>query len=197
MPQLLETIKVIDGKCYNLDYHQARMNRSIQEFYQQTAPSLEEDLSDQDIPKAGFYKCRVIYEKNIEEVQFVPYTIATLTSLQVVHVKELDYHVKYLDRGALNKLREQKGDCDDIFIVCNGKLTDTSYANIILWNGEEWHTPDTPLLKGTKREQLLQEGVIKEISISIDDLNKYQKVSLINAMMNPGDIEIPIDRIKK
>ena len=43
-----------------------------------------------------------------------------------------------------------KREQDEILITRNGLLTDTSIANIALFNGKEWHTPKHPLLKGVQ-----------------------------------------------
>ena len=37
-----------------------------------------------------------------------------------------------------------KREQDEILITRNGLLTDTSIANIALFNGKEWHTPKHP-----------------------------------------------------
>lgn len=77
-----------------------------------------------------------------------------------------------------------------MLIVRNGRLTDTSIANVALWNGTEWHTPSFPLLKGTHRQRLLDEGRIVERDITVDDLSLYSRVRLFNAMISFGEIEI-------
>jgi len=42
-------------------------------------------------------------------------------------------------------------------------------------------TPSTPLLRGTKREKLIREGIIIEKKIHIDSLSDYKRIFLINA----------------
>ena len=83
----------------------------------------------------------------------------------------------------------------DILIVKKGLITDTSYSNIILYDGKEWVTPESYLLNGVKRQYLLNGCMIKEIKVRPADLKNYQRVSLINAMLEPHDIEIDIDDI--
>ena len=85
---------------------------------------------------------------------------------------------------------------DDIIIVKDGLITDASYANLIFWDGENWFTPNTPLLKGVQREKLLKDGLIQEKEIKPSDLASYQKVALINAMLDFKDkIELSIDHV--
>ena len=83
----------------------------------------------------------------------------------------------------------------DILIVKNGLITDTSYSNIILYDGKEWVTPESFLLNGVKRQHLLNKCIIKEMKVRTVDLKNFKKISLINAMLEPRDIEIDINDI--
>jgi 4-amino-4-deoxychorismate lyase len=97
----------------------------------------------------------------------------------------------------LNDLLKLKGACDEIIIIKQGYVTDTSYTNIAFYDGEKWYTSDTPLLAGTCRASLIDEGVLSVKNIRETDIWKYKKVSLINAMMNLEELEMPITSIKK
>jgi hypothetical protein len=44
--------------------------------------------------------------------------------------------------------------------------------------------------------QLLNEGRIKTRDLFIDDLQNFQEVSLINAMLELGEMIIPVQQIK-
>ena len=82
------------------------------------------------------------------------------------------------------------GDCDEIIIVKNGLITDTSFTNLALFDGNRWLTPKPPLLLGPKRAQLLEAGIIEEAELTLEDLRKAEKVSLFNAMIDFGEREI-------
>jgi len=69
-------------------------------------------------------------------------------------------------------------------IVKNSLITDTSIANIAFFDSIRWVTPALPLLKGTTREKLLREGKIFEENIHVDDLERFSKVALMNAMID-------------
>ncbi len=190
MKQFVETIKIKNGKVLNLCYHQERMNRTVARFF----PTNEYPLLSSILhptPNMVFHKARVVYgEHGIEDVQYSPYSMRSIHSLKLVIDNAIDYTYKSTDRNALNQLVAQKGECDDILIVKNGLLTDTSFTNIALWNGSHWLTPRTPLLKGTKRAMLLNEGNIREADLTIDDLCQCKRISLINAMIDLGEIEL-------
>ena len=108
----------------------------------------------------------------------------------------LDYTYKSSNRQKLDELFKQKGEADDILIIRDGFLTDTSIANIALWNGEQWETPEKPLLEGTMRASLLGKGLIVPAAIRPHDLSRYSRVRLFNAMIGFGEIEFSVEDIK-
>ena len=195
MQQFVETIKIEDGKALNLNFHQARMERTMRHFFVHTpVPMLSDVLSP--TPDMHFYKARVVYGgQGVKDVQYAPYKMREIRSLKLVEDNEIDYSFKSTDRACLNSLTAQKGDCDEVLIVKNGLLTDTSFTNIAVFDGERWLTPRHPLLMGTKRASLLERQVIREADISVETLMKAQKVSLINAMIDLGEIEISIANV--
>ena len=96
----------------------------------------------------------------------------------------------------LNSLLKYKDGCDDILIIKNGLITDISFANICFYNGKNWYTPSTPLLKGTCREKLLKQNSIIEKEIGISDLDYFSHFTIINAMRGEELSElIPVKKI--
>ncbi|MDQ1268165.1 MAG: 4-amino-4-deoxychorismate lyase, partial [Campylobacterota bacterium] len=81
-------------------------------------------------------------------------------------------------------LYAQRGECDDVLIVKNSLISDTTIANIAFFDSRRWVTPRAPLLKGTTRERLLRDGKIFEADIAINDLEKFSHVALMNAMID-------------
>ena len=142
------------------------------------------------------YKARVVYgAQGVEAIEYAPYKMKEIHSLKVVEDNNIDYTYKSTDRSALNALAAQKGDCDEIIIVKNGLITDTSFTNLALFDGNRWLTPKHPLLHGTKRAQLLEAGIIEEAELTLEDLRKAEKVSLFNAMIDFGELVIGIRRV--
>jgi 4-amino-4-deoxychorismate lyase len=78
-----------------------------------------------------------------------------IESLKLVEDNTISYRHKYSDRSHLLELMNMRGDCDDILIVKDGYITDTSFSNIVFFDGDKWVTPARPLLRGTMRESLL------------------------------------------
>uniref|UniRef100_UPI003FF0B67A aminotransferase class IV family protein n=1 Tax=Alloprevotella sp. TaxID=1872471 RepID=UPI003FF0B67A len=184
-PQFVETLKMTNGKTIGLTYHQARMERTICHFFPTLANTHMPCLQNSIMPQTseGVIKVRVVYgAEGIEQVEYIPYVMRCIQSLQIVTDDAIDYSYKSTDRSALNALLAQRGNCDDIIIVKNGLVTDTSFTNIAIYDGTHWLTPRTPLLAGTQRARLLDEGSIQEADITPDMLRQAQKVRLFNAM---------------
>lgn len=185
MCRLLESIKVADRKFVNLHLHQERVDRSLAELgLEKKSVNLSESLGIPEKLDDGIYKCRVIYGKRIQKVEFILYRTDPVKTLKVVQDNKIDYHLKFADRRHINELMALRDGCDDILIVKNGFITDTSYCNILFFDGNRWLTPDTPLLAGTRRQYLIDQGIVKTARIHVDDLRSLQKFMLVNAMLD-------------
>lgn len=189
MSLLIETIKVKDGRLYNIDYHSERYNRSRRELF---GMGLKDDLTTKIIIPAyarkGLYKCRIEYDDHIRKIEYSKYDIREVKTLRMVEAGDLVYNYKFIERGGIDKLMKVRGNCDDILIVKNGFITDTSYSNIVVRDdANRWFTPSSYLLKGTKRSYLLDKGIISEAEISPASLRKYKELKLINSMIDIND----------
>lgn len=186
MSRFIETIRVDQGKPQNLKYHQERVNRTVAHFYGPDAvpPQLADVIRIPKDKMTCLLKCRITYGKQIEKTEFETYLPHPAASLRVVHDNDIDYNFKYAERSRLNELLKQRENCDDVLIVKNGLVTDTSYCNILFYDGAKWVTPATPLLNGTCRARLLEDGDITEEIVTLSSLHKFQKFMLINAMLD-------------
>jgi 4-amino-4-deoxychorismate lyase len=184
MSLLFETIRLENGVFMNLEYHNFRLNKS-REFHFSTKDQLylENLLVVPSNCRTGMFKCKVSYSSSINEIEIIPYQKRSIGSLRLVEDNTISYDYKYSDRSHLLKLMAKRGDCDEILIVKNGYITDTSFSNIVFFDGDKWVTPARPLLRGTMRESLLNNDLIEEADILVDDLKKYTVARLINAML--------------
>ncbi|MEN8726799.1 MAG: aminotransferase class IV family protein [Sulfurovum sp.] len=179
-PLLLETIKIEDGKIHNLSYHQHRCTKSRQALFQSSNIL---DLSSLiDAPKTGLYRCRILYGEVLHSIEYIPYTPKEIQRLKIVS-SDIEYSLKYADRDALNALLESNKDVDEVIIEKNGYLTDTTISNIAFFDGKQWLTPIKPLLEGTMRAKLIDEGFLQPKEIKKEDLQNYSQVALMNAMI--------------
>lgn len=172
-----ETIRCDDYEVFHLPYHQERISNTI---------GLNIDLNEYIYPpNASLLKCKVLYsEEGILNIEFSAYKKREITSFQLVYDDEIEYKNKSSNREKIDELFLQKNQSDEIIIIKNGLVTDTSIANIAIFDGSSWLTPKQPLLYGTTRARLLKEGAIFEKDISIEMLQQASKIALLNAMID-------------
>lgn len=185
IPPCIETLPVRHRQLPDLRDHQDRMDQTRRAFDPATKPLLLGNaiqLPDWLDPNVT-YKCRVTYSETIEKIEFEPYQPRPVRCLKLVVADEIDYTHKYADRRAINHLFAQRADADDMLMIRDGLLTDTSYANIALFSGSRWFTPARPMLPGTQRARLLRNGVLHPADIRPADLPQFQAIRLINAML--------------
>lgn len=179
-PLLLETIKIEEGEIANLSYHQARCDKSRQKLFN-TSDTLDL-FSIINPPQTGLYRCRILYAKTLHSIEYIPYTPKKIEKLKIIP-SNIQYDLKYANRDALNALLEANKDVDEVIIEKDGCLTDTTISNIAFFDGQVWFTPDNPLLEGTMRAKLIDDGVLHTKEIRKEMLSNYSQVALINAMI--------------
>jgi len=196
MYPLFESLCVQDGKLLNSQWHENRFQTSYNQYYGSPAPFfLLEGLNIPNNFSKGRVKLRIRYNQKDRIFHFEHYQTQKIESLQLVYTEELDYSYKYTERENLNALFAQKGKSDDVLIVKKGRITDSSYANVVFFDGNEWWTPNHPLLKGTCRARLLSQEIIKEILLEVNDLKNFKGLKLINAMRDMDQPIIPIENL--
>jgi len=186
-PQFIETVRTVDGEVLHLAYHQARFDRTRAAHHASTQISLSALLSPS---LAGTQRCRILYDRNgVIDVHYQTYEPRTILSLQAVEDNNITYTYKSADRSALKCLFEQRRGADDVAVIKNGFVCDTTIANLIFFDGVKWLTPVEPLLKGTTRARLLEGGTIQEAAIKIEEIPRFKKVAIINAMLGFYEIK--------
>jgi 4-amino-4-deoxychorismate lyase len=185
---LLETVKVQNRRLQNIEAHNLRAANSRRILF-----GVEDMLDLQDfimLPDGlddGIYKCRIVYAQTVQQVELLPYIPKRIQTLRLVLNDAIQYKHKYLERSYFDKLL-QSAHADDILIVQHGLITDSSFANVVFYDGKNWMTPTQPLFYGIKRRILLEKGLIYEDEITQKDLHRFIHAALINAMLDIGDI---------
>lgn len=184
MSQFIESIRIEDGNIELLDYHNERFNTTRKLFFcVDDEWDLKHFIQIPDKYKTGLVKCRIVYDIEIQEVQFSFYKSKNISNLKLVKAS-IHYAYKSTDRDKLEQLKKLAAPAVEVLIVNDGKISDTSFSNIIFRKKGQWFTSDSPLLAGVMRESLLNEGVIEEIPIRTEDLKYFDAFMLVNAMLD-------------
>ncbi len=207
--RFIETIQVKEGEIVNLALHKDRSRETIhyhfgikrdlpfEELLKGPGPSApgiqnpdKESSTQKPCDESGIWKLRVVYSKDIEEFTIEPYRKRAIKTIKPVDGGEIGYSFKYENRTGLEKLLSCKGEADDILIIKDGLVTDTSFTNVVFREGDKLYTPSSYLLNGVKRRAMLKEGLITEKVIRAEDIREYQQCYLINAFLDLYPVEI-------
>ena len=196
MSRFIESIKIEDQKAFLLDLHQKRVNQTFAHFGKEGSIDLAKIFKNLEHDEDGFYKLRIVYDLDKKfTTQLIPYAIPEIENFQLVENNSYDYSFKFEDRKEFERMKT-KAKTEEIIVVKNNHITDTSYTNILFLKGKEWFTPTTYLLNGVMRQNLLHEKKIKETEITLQNIKEFSHFQLINAMNDFDDMFIyPIERI--
>lgn len=197
---IFETVKWENGAPCLLPWHQRRVEAAISVHGSDGAsiPNLASVLSACPGPEGhGVYKCHITYDTRgrVRRPSFEPYRPRLVKTLTCVEMPGLDYSCKWEDRTELLGAGTGLGCDEEALILRNGMVADTRYSNVVFGDGSSWVTPETFLLPGTKRAFLLSRGDIRECSVRAEDIGKFRFCSLINAMLDPGDVVVRTEDI--
>lgn len=190
----IESICVKNGKAALIELHQDRMDRTYGYHYKSENPFPLAAFVE-EVPVTGIYKLRIIYDQSIQEVNHSLYIKQEINTLQAVSGDHIKYDFKFADRVELKELHQKRNKKDDIIIIKNDLVTDSFYANLIFWDGEKWLTPINNLLQGVRRQYLLNTKQIFPAKITTKDIFFYEKVGLVNAMLDVEDINVNIENV--
>lgn len=197
MAQFIETIRLNNNIVELKELHIKRIATTL---LQQKAKPAHLDwvkiVAENPYPN-NIVKLRIVYSnKGVEDISYAIYEPKAIKSLKIVIDNNIDYGFKSTDRKRLNELYSSREGADDIIIIKDGKVADSSFANIVFISDNSIVTPSTYLLNGVQRQHLLSKGIITETEITEDSIKHYNSVKLINAML-PLDIapEISVSEI--
>jgi 4-amino-4-deoxychorismate lyase len=185
MSQFFESICINDGVAENLHFHQARVNKTLNAFdASQHSIDLTKIIQQLVLPTVGLFKLRISYDLNGNyEAKCNPYQYKQINDFALVDIKGHRYDYKYANRDWINEALAQYGK-DEIIMHDDGLIKDCSYTNIVFFDGANWYTPESPLLEGTQREKLIQEGIITPKALYVSEVPNFQKFKCINAMIH-------------
>ena len=175
--EFIETIKCDDYEVFNIEYHKKRIINTI---------GINICLEEYIYPLTeDFLKCKVLYNQDgIIDITYSKYIPKDIHKFRILIDNDINYNKKSANRESIDNLYKLKEDYDEIIIVKNGYITDTSIANIAILIDNIWYTPKSPLLNGTTKQRYLDNRKIIEKDIDLDLLYKAEKIALMNAMID-------------
>lgn len=189
--KLLETIRIINGEIQNIGWHQTRVCDSVTSCFKRDC-NLDLEYIIKPLLSSNqstCVKCRIVYDDSTYDIELLPYTPKRINSIKVIELPLINYAHKYADRSMFNDILINNSDIDEVLIIQNGHITDTTISNIALFDGNRWVTPSTYILNGTTRQRLLATNVLKEIDLKHSDIKNFESIKLLNAMLDFGSMD--------
>nr|MCU0937114.1 aminotransferase class IV [Gammaproteobacteria bacterium] len=124
-------------------------------------------------------------------VQAGPYRLA-LAARPVDAEDRFLYH-KTTWRRVYDRARAEHPDAEDVLLWNGrGEVTESCVANVIVTLGGRRYTPPVTsgLLAGTYRGWLLEQRQVEERLITLDDLARAERVSLVNSVRGEWAVEL-------
>ncbi|WP_457560711.1 aminotransferase class IV [Caminibacter sp.] len=189
--ELIETI-LYDKELKNLDLHIKRAKKSAEYFKWKFDEEEWRKLNFKLRVESGKWRVRITYNQTgIKQIEIFPIKKRHFQKFKVIEFNK-NYFLKKKNRKIFPTLNSQLSPLnsfDEFILLKNNLVTDTTISNLAFFDGSEWLTPKYPLLKGTKREELLQKRLIKEANIHKYDLKYFKKIAMINAILGFKEIE--------
>ena len=123
----LETLKAVDGEVYHIEYHQQRYENVLKKFAISDIQDLKKYLNP---PEYGLYRCRLTYEISESshkiDVTYHEYKKRNISTLKIIFDNDINYEYKSTCRDEIDELFDLREDADDILIIKNLLVSDTS-----------------------------------------------------------------------
>lgn len=191
--QLLESLKLEDGKYPLIDYHMERMKNSAAYFY---FPGNEREIRKQlkecaKTHSKGVYKVRLLLSKTgkiaVEAQKITPIKEPVLCKLAV---KPVNSQNPFLFHKTTHRqvYKQHESEVEGVFSVLlwneHEQLTEFAIGNLVVEMNGRLYTPpiENGLLAGTYRQFLLDTGKIEEKEINKNDLEDCEAVWFINGV---------------
>lgn len=204
MYRFLETMLWDGSRIKYLNYHLDRIIHSL-EFDSKkdfkTAHTRFQEIQDiiheYAFPLNDSSRVRILYDSDGFEIEVLKFAPSFPGSFKCIEIDPaFDYSFKYANRERLDHAFENRGEADEVILLKNGWVTDTSKANLAFRKNGIWYTPYFPLLAGTTWKRLIRERAILPRPIHIDQVNLFDSLRSFNALHEFQDSPIiPVSKI--
>jgi para-aminobenzoate synthetase/4-amino-4-deoxychorismate lyase len=194
--EIIETMRSDDGRIPRLERHLARMRESAEYFgfgfdLEFDADGARRALIAAASEHAGARRLRLrlardgtfAIDSTADEPPAAPVPVAFAT--RPVNANDPFLHHKTTARGVCEERLAERPDAWDVLLVNeNGEVTEFTRGNVVIESGGRHWTPprEAGLLAGTFRAELLEAGRIAERTIRPADVQRADRVWLINSV---------------
>ncbi|MFD2657002.1 aminodeoxychorismate synthase component I [Gracilibacillus thailandensis] len=191
---LLESIKLEQGNYPLLSFHMNRLRESA--IYFQIPHRIDyivqqlEELATKNTN--GTFKVRLLLHSNGEitleckSVKPIPEPIQVTIARKPIDKENIFLYHKTTNRSVYKVFEEYMPMNALTTLLWNedGFITEFTIGNVVLENNGLYYTPPVTdgLLAGTYRQKLLTDGIIKEKSVSLDEINNFDHIWFINSV---------------
>jgi 4-amino-4-deoxychorismate lyase len=187
---LFESIRVDNGQIPLLNFHQKRVDISYSSVFKKVNTYNLQECIKPFLKKDGIQKCRFIYDDKKYRIEIIDYQIIEPKRIGWLRIDpNFNYSFKYYDRNFFNKIKESYSGFNEIILVKNDLITDSTYCNLIVYAKGKWIVPQTCLLNGVERTRIISAYNFPIEPITIDEFLSAKEYKLINAMRPFEDVE--------
>jgi para-aminobenzoate synthetase/4-amino-4-deoxychorismate lyase len=191
--QLLETMRLEGGIIHRRERHLRRMRESATYFgfdWDEGPVVAALDAAAAEHP-TGLWRCRLVVARaGSLAVTCTPHEDEQRVWKIALAVSPIDSRDPFLfnkttRRGVFDAARASRPDVDDVLLWNErGELTESTIANLVVERDGVRLTPPVTsgLLGGILREELLEQGAIREQVLTRDDLPRATRIWLINSL---------------
>lgn len=192
---LFESLRYDGEEFYLLDRHLQRLAASASHFgFPFNADRIRQDLLERvkswTVSSMHPLKVRVILARTggitIEAHEAAPATAIRLGfARDAVDRNDPNLYHKTTHRNFYETARCTRPDCDDVLLWNDrNEITESTWANVVLQIDGERLTPpvESGLLAGTMRQELLDNGMVREATLQKSDVERAEHIWLINSV---------------
>jgi 4-amino-4-deoxychorismate lyase len=133
-------------------------------------------------------RIRITYDAFEKKTEIFPLTERNFKTFKLVSAN-FSYSLKSANRKPFEKLKKKYENYDELILVKNFLITDTTISNLAFFDGKNWITPKYPLLEGTKLKEMEKKIPLKRENVRPSDLPYFSKIAMINAVLGFKVIE--------
>ncbi|GAA0331862.1 aminodeoxychorismate synthase component I [Oceanobacillus oncorhynchi subsp. oncorhynchi] len=191
--QIVETMKYDGTQILRLNRHLARLKRTALQFqYPYSMDNIQQQLKEQVKNYDGEQRVRLLLgqdgEINITCTPLMKESEAIKKAgiaSSPINKNDIFYYYKTTNRQMYTTFREQAPASFDVLLWNEeGQLTEFTIGNLVVKQQGAYYTPpvSSGLLAGTYREELLEQGEIKEKILWKKDISSFEEIWLVNSV---------------